>query len=601
MAELFFLRHGPRADHATHGESPLHAPYKIYDLSVTEETAQLARDVAQQILDEISVLLPKKNVWVHFSPYLRCCETADLLVSSFSELAAKQYPDTQFKLLLLGDFALSDWVHDKVTHKPPFYDSTEAYQMYTPNVQLLANKRLVSNFRPTTKLGPWNEPDLSLKEFQARCKDYFQKLLATYDKPAHQNDAIVVVTHGYVVLDMLSHFINHPIFEEIPEIALNYARKQNGAWVLAHDCLGMLRRDPHIDATLNLDSNIVYYKTNFIRREDLDENKLFPALGFGGLKSATDVQPRLSFRVKLIDPQGNQNDAQGVPVRPSPNPLCPDARNWDASSKSQSRFSVKSEFRLKVMNDDAFKKAFDITRPPRQPMSPDVSPSSEPSRINSTVDLSKLASNEEIYHPLKLRYSLASDIPVQYLNSKVNSHASLTQFNRNLSNTSSLEFFRTIPNLSGHTSHGSLSPQDQHSDAELPNISEVISRLARVRSLQRRRPQTSTPKFGIISEQDTPPADDTKKFSLNFESNEDVKAKPEPLPAPVASTPLTTVHTRPRRSSSIKFVPSLASGKKREKKSMFYHFNSDSSSTDEMLEDEDTEQKYMWFGQNVDS
>ncbi|KAM9886963.1 hypothetical protein OXX69_013511, partial [Metschnikowia pulcherrima] len=214
---------------------------------------------------------------VHFSPYLRCCETADLLVTELEKQIKEKHPEVTAKFQLLGDFALSEWIHDKMKNKPPFHDSTEAYQMYTPNIQMLQNKKYVSNFRPTTKLGPWNEPDLSFKEFQERCKEYFQKLLATYDKPSHDHDMIIVVSHGYVISNFISHFISQPIFEEIPEFSMNFAAKIDGSWVLRKDCLGMLERDPQLDATLNLDTDIVYYKTNFIKKDELDESREFPA------------------------------------------------------------------------------------------------------------------------------------------------------------------------------------------------------------------------------------------------------------------------------------------------------------------------------------
>ncbi|OBA20610.1 hypothetical protein METBIDRAFT_29208, partial [Metschnikowia bicuspidata var. bicuspidata NRRL YB-4993] len=415
MTELVFLRHGPRADHSQNDSQPLHSPYKVYDLLVTQQTRQLAADVAGQIVRLASFEgSSRKNIFVHFSPYLRCCETADLLVSGMRSHIGELHAGVTPRFQLLGDFALGEWIHDKMKNKPPFFDSTEAYQMYTPNIQMMENRKHVSNFRPTTKLGPWNEPDLSFKEFQDRCKAYFQKLLATYDKPSHDHDLIVVVGHGYGVSNFLSHFISQPVFQEIPEMCLNFARKTLGVWHLERDCLGMLQRQPDLDSCLNLETDIVYYKTNFIKKDELDESKEFPAMGFGGLK-APDGHPRPSFKIKLVT--GGPGSAS------TRNPLCPAAKNWDPQRPSP--FLVKSDFRLKVMNDEAFKKAFDITRPPRQPASPEVSPNSEPSKINSTIDLSKLRSNEEIYKPLKLKYSLASDIPVPYLNSKVNSHVSL--------------------------------------------------------------------------------------------------------------------------------------------------------------------------------
>ncbi|GEQ71549.1 hypothetical protein JCM33374_g5234 [Metschnikowia sp. JCM 33374] len=621
MTELVFLRHGPRADRPNNNAEPLHSPYKVYDSSVTRESVEIAAKVADHILELAQVEgLSKKNIYIHFSPYLRCCETADLLVTQLQTKIGEKHAGVVAKFQLLGDFALSEWIHDKMKNKPPFFDSNEAYQMYTPNIHMMQNRKYVSNFRPTTKLGPWNEPDLSFKEFQERCKNYFQKLLATYDKPAHDNDMIIVVSHGYVISNFISHFISQPIFEEIPEFSVNFAKKSSDSWVLQHDCLGFLQRDPDLDSTLNLDSDIVYYKTNFIKKHELDESKEFPALGFGGLRGQ-DGQPRPSFRIKSLSTNSSQTGATQTGATHTRNPLCPAAKNWDPQRSAS--FQVKSEFRMKVMNDEAFKKAFDITKAPKQPMSPEVSPNSEPSRINSTVDLAKLMSNEEIYKPLKLKYSSASDIPVHHLNSKVNSHVSLNQFHPHGSTNSSLDLARMPMNiLPGNVSGGSASPRDIASDLESsPNMNEVISRLSRVRSLQRKRPQTATPKFGIISEQDTPPATNTEnKFALQF-GNAIAKSAQGSPDRSRESTPGPITRTKSNEHGPVRFVPSMLSyqskpegkteGKpetkadskpeKKENKAVFYHFNSGSNTSDESSDEEHGEEKYMWFGQNVKS
>lgn len=581
MTELFFLRHGLRADQAPPGEEPLASPYKVWDPLVTVSAAAVAETVASDIVDLGSFAGDRKNVYVHFSPYLRCCQTADLLVSAMRRKLEQLHPNLKCRFLLLGDFALSEWIHDKMKHKPPFVDSTEAYQMYTPNIQQMENKRLLLNFRPTTQLGQWNEPDLSFKDYLERCKAYFQKLLATYDKPLHENDVIVVVSHGYAINNFMSYFINHPIFEEIAEFSLNYARKIDDKWTLVRDGLGILERDSTVESVLNLELDIVYYKTNFIKKDEYDEQKQFPAMGFGGLRGNYSTLPRPSFKVMLLNP-----------TRPGPTPLCPAAKNWNPQDAN--KYKVKSEFRQKLMNDGSFKKAFDITKAPTHPISPNVSPSSAPSRTNSTVNLHKLTSNEEIYHPLKLKYSLASDIPVQFLNSKVNSHVSLAQFSGTRSyDSSSLDLTRNrFSGVNMLQSHGLNSPK---SDQESANINEVIRSLARVRSLQRKR--TPTPKFGIISENehaesivDTGPehdaSDEEKKFSLVFR-NEKPASLAQVQPA------------RRRRSSSIKFVPTILPITASNKTSIFYNLASGSSSGDESLEDEQPSQKYTWFGQNA--
>lgn len=575
MTELFFLRHGLRADQAPLNDPPLASPYKVYDPLVTVSAVGEADAVAAQMVLLADFAAQKKNVYVHFSPYLRCCQTADLLVTALMRQVEAAHPDAKPKFHLLADFALSEWIHDKMKNKPPFVDSTEAYQMYTPNVQHMTNRKLMLNFRPTTQLGPWNEHELLYKDYLERCKQYFQKLLATYDKPGHDNDTIVVVSHGYAINNFLSYFVNHPVFEEIPEFALNFAVKEDGTWTLRSDCLGVLEKNPGTGGVLNLESDIVYYKTNFIKKDEYDENKQFPTMGFGGLRK-TNSEPRASFKVE-------QN-----PARPPNNPLCPSASDWNP--RDANKFKVKSEFLMKVMKDDAFKKAFDITNAPLNPVSPEVLPNSAPSRNNSTVNLLKLTSNEEIYHPFKLRYSLTSDIPVHYLNSKVNSHVSLANFGRS-ARSSSLDLPRNGMSIfPGALSGGLNSPRDHPLDVEMsPNMNEVISRLSRVRSLQKKRPQNSTPKFGVISENEGVP---DRNFSLAFKSERSVPSR-EPTPETQQPKP---VQTRPRRASSVKFVPSVISREDVKKSSIFYNPRSDSSSGDESSEED---KKYMWFGQNM--
>ncbi|QRG37222.1 hypothetical protein FDK38_001592 [Candidozyma auris] len=663
--ELVFLRHATRADHASPNNPPLYHDYKSYDPSVSVSAVGEASKVARDIADVCNFEGEKRNVFVHFSPYLRCCQTADLLVSALM----KEVPQTKLKISMLCDFALSEWLHDGMKNTPPFVDSNEAYHMYTPNVKVLENKRCVSNFRPTTTLGPWNEPGLSYRDYADRCKTYFKKLVATYDKPSHvqNNDLVIVVGHGYAINHFMTFFINHPIFEEIPECAMNYARRENDVWTLKRDCLQLLHCED-IDSTLNLENDIVVYKSNFVKKDELDENKQYPAIGFGGLKlpnqgggDSPSNGPRPSFRV--------EQSAKDIPDRPNlaKNFLCPTARNWNPSDSN--KFSVKSEFKLKVMNDDAFKKAFDLSNPPTHPISPEVSPNSEPTRTNSVIDLVKLNSNDEIQRPFKLRYSSASDIPVHYLNSKVNSHVNLAQFQRNAysNNNSSSEQGVGLSVLSG----GSLSPRD-YSDMEAAetasqnshsNMSEVISRLSRIRSLQRKRAQT--PSFGKIKENSSDESSDSEsnKFSLSFNKEKEKEKEKErekrenAIKRTVSGSP--SVPNR-ARGNSIKLIPSVLNQRPRaattsmvngsssandssndssigsahnvkstkelgktstsessgpgrlarpiglkKTPSMFYNLDSDSADGSSEGEDDEEsssppkEQHYTWFGQNV--
>lgn len=639
MTDLFFLRHGPRADFATSNDPPIYPDYTSYDPLVTISTVGRMGELARQICSLVDIgSCHKKNIYVHFSPYLRCCQSADLLTTALQKEVAA-ISDLKPRFHLLGDFALSEWIHDNMKNPPPFVDSNEAYQMYTPNVRLLENRKMCLNFRPTTKLGPWNEPGLLFKDFLSRCRDYLQKLLATYDKPAHSGDMVVVITHGYVVSNMLSCFVSHPIFEEIPELGLNHAKKDDqGSWTLKQDCLGLLEKE-NLDGHLNLELDIIYYKTNFIKKDELNEAQQYPAIGFGGLRpSPNENDPRPSFKVQL-------QDHKPLTV----NPLCPSAKDWDP--RHLRTFRVKSEFAIKVMHDEAFKKAFDLSNPPTHPVSPEVSPGSEPARANSTVDLLKLRLNEEIYHPFKLRYSLASDIPVQQLNLKVNSHVSLALIQRgghNSNDNSALDLLRSTifgpqPH-SGVLSGGLGSPRDEVSDIESTNMNDVIQRLSRVRSLQRRRAQSTTPKFGKIAENEVMtspgPPENEKHFSLQFGSPKNSPPESESSVLSLghikgtSNTQLSHTHynhpqtshstsqnthptqfghsgrdnethhvPRRRRSSSVKFVPSMLIAENRKKLSqlIFYNLASDSSSSasDEEVDENQIDEKYRWFGGNA--
>lgn len=555
MAELFFLRHGARSDHS--GDAPLTPASTPFDPPLSVAAVGQIDKAAKEIANFSRV--DAKRIYVHFLPYLRCCQTADLLVTALAaHLGARVH--------LLGDFALSEWIHDNMKNAPPFVDSTEAYQMYTPNVRSLKNKSKVSNFRPMTTLGPYNEPGISYKEYANRCKSYFKRLVATYDLPSHANDVVIVVAHGYVINNFLSYFTSHPIFEEIPEAEVNYARKDNGRWILEHDCLGLA--EGLSDATLNLENDLVYYKTNFVRKDEVQET---PIPKEPTLAVPQSDQPRPSFKIKS-DSNKSLNK----------NPLCPGAVHW--SPQEANKFQIKAEFKMKVMNDAAFKRAFDITRAPTNPVSPEISPNSEPTRNNLRVDLLKLLSNEDIQRPLKLKYSLASDIPVLYLNYKASSHVSLAQLQRNAYSTenSLLDLLQSgISAMAGaqggHLSamSGLTSPRELL-DAEGVSLGEVAGRLGRIRSLQRKR--APTPLFGKIDEKELSESDEesSHKFSLSF--------GPEP---PKVLLP-------PQRKPSFKLIPTLVS---QPKENMFYQFASGSSGEDSASDEED--KRYVWFGQNM--
>lgn len=481
MSELYFLRHGTRIDHAQASDAaakPIVEDYKAYDPSLAVSAVSQIENVADDILHHTKAFDPadgankRKNVFVHFLPYLRTCQTADLLVTALKKRFTEKFPDHKVRFLLLGDFALSEWVHDKMKEKPPFLDSNDAYQMYTPNIKLLANKGLCLNFRPTNTLGQYNGLDLSYKDYLNRCKNYFKKLLATYEKPVHlkSRDIVIVVSHGYCINNFLLYFINHPIFEEIPEAKVNFAERApndepasgdpydpaNYTWTLRKDALDMVTLD-NVDCRLNLETDIVYYKTNFIKKDEVEDQKpSSPApvtatkpIGATGALVVERDKPRPSFKIKLTS-ESPKNDHTSV--KSYINPICPAAKDWSPQLANQ--FRVKSDFALRVINDSAFKKNYILNRPPPHPISPDVSPSSKPTRNNLVIDLSVLTDDNDLYKPMKLRYLTASDIPIHRLNLKVNSQVNLALFQRNagygLSNDSlSVDLPKYLNNLPG--------------------------------------------------------------------------------------------------------------------------------------------------------
>lgn len=658
--ELYFLRHAQRIDHVKDASAtPLLDEYHAYDPLLASTAVQQVQDVAQQFVDTTNAFTEspgtsgpvRKNIYVHFLPYLRCCQTADLLVTELKTKLAAKFPSIKVRFHLLGDFALSEWVHDKMKNKPPFVDSNEAYLMYTPNCKTLKNKLNLSNFRPTNTLGPYNGPDLSYTDYQARCKDYFQKLLATYDKQNYirNQDIIFVITHGYAVNNFMSYFMNHPIFDEIPEAKLNGARrvkKQDDSetsdesdpasgpvfkvsspdddkdtpvdpydpahftWQLFVDALNLLESED-IDPTLNLETDVVYYKTNFIKRneiDNLDKNLDVPK---------TKDQPRASFKIA----SRSLSSKPTTPIR-NYNPICPAARDWRPDAKL---FKVKSEFKLKTINSDSFRKDFSLLNHPSKPVSPEISPSSEPTRNNSVIDLRKLTSNDDIYKPMKLRYSTASDIPIHRLNSKVNSQVNLAGMHsrRDSSSTELLSVDlpkyisqianrrRSTSNPVGFSYHSKDSyfpqvvtrandssasidsglPIDEGSEEEPePEDEQVVYQppnplLSRAKSLNYKRSATSNElKLSSLGKYKKP---DEQRMTLQFgDQNGDRAAEKREKP-----------QTRSRK-GSIKLILSL---NKSPKHLIFYQLadhSDESVSSGEDASGSEDDSKFVWFGQN---
>ncbi|KAG7193378.1 uncharacterized protein KQ657_000796 [Scheffersomyces spartinae] len=433
MAELYFMRHAQRIDQVAKSSTnpPLQPDYQPFDPSLSLQGKAQVKSSAETIL-QVTRAFESNSAKTPAAPAI----STSISVQGIS----KQHPAYHVKFHLLCDFALSEWVHEKMKNKPPYQDSNDAYKMYNPNIKQLHNKSACSNFRPATMLGNWNAPDLSYLEYQANCKKYFTKLMATYNRPQHikNDDIIIIVAHGYTVSNILSYFLNHPIFEELPEAKVSYARRvslpeyvdvtnrvdvegnvemteliecdpNEYTWELVSDCLGILDDDPTSSCVLNLDTDIVYYQTNFLKKDQITPEMNPPsATAMSTTDSASNDQPRISFKMESKLPSAY-------------NSLCPGARNW--SPQKANKFNIKNEFRKKYMHSEFFKTFFSLQNHPTKPVTPEISPLAEPSRENSVINLKKLASNSEIYKPIKLKYNNNSSISVEHLNSKVNSRS----------------------------------------------------------------------------------------------------------------------------------------------------------------------------------
>lgn len=541
MTELYFLRHGTRIDHDSRENAhPLVPEYEDYNPSLSDLALKQMEDVAKEIIDTSPNLANMKTIHIHFSPYLRCMQSADLLITYLKKLIKLQHPDLKLRYQLLGDFALSEWIHDKMQNKPPCYDSNDAYELYTPNLKHIENKSCLSNFRPTITLGNWNGYDLSYQEYQARAKEYFKKLLATYEKK--NQEMIIVISHGYMINNLLSFFINNSNFNEVPEAKLNYACKIYDEWKLFHDCLGLIELDPLLDTDLNLDSDIVYYKTNFIKKDDLagDANPAaeLTAIADAATATATSIKPSIS-----------QPDLT--------NPTFP-FKSW--TPQMANKFNIQEEFKLKVMRDDAFKKAFDLSNPPVKPVTPEISPNSEPTRNNSIIDLSKIASNDDIYKPRKLKYSNTGDIPIDQLNSKINSQLNLLQMNN-----SSFDSTSSFPKNSQVNLMASLrSPSNSTVNF---NDHSQVNLMASLRS-----PTGST-------------------VNVNKDHFQPLNSIKEPMSLSFNKQDLSD-DSSSSGSKKIKLIKTIPPPLKKQN----LVFNFDDSESDE--DDEGDDKKYMWFGGN---
>ncbi|EGW30821.1 uncharacterized protein SPAPADRAFT_156110 [Spathaspora passalidarum NRRL Y-27907] len=627
MSELYFLRHAERIDHAQSNSIALTPTYEEYDPSLSANAIPQIEQVVNDITSTSTAFpttptIRNKTIYIHFSPYLRCCQTADLLVTHLKHRLSHddRYAKYNVKFQLLGDFALSEWIHEKMSNKPPFTDSDDAYAMYTANLKQLVNKSCCSNFRPATKLGPYNGPGLKYKDYQLNCKEYFTKLLATYDKPMYikNQDIIIIISHGYAINNFMTYFTNHPIFQEIPVAKINFAQRllsdgksedgtyktDNYKWKLLKDALEIM--EEHHEYALNLDTNVVYYKTNFIRKDKLKWNGSEPELAVSNL-------PRLGFK----------NDAKSLD---SDSLLTPAAKNWIPGVKI---YLIKREFKEKYMNDESFKRDYDISNPPTRRVTPEVSPQSAPSRVNSYIDISRLLNNENLSKPLKLKYGSNQDIPSSALNSKVNSQVNLMDYSASgyasgtSSNSSIDKMLFSLQHKSSKTATNAPEeyfPQVKSPlQAALPDIpiEDIQGRNSPIEVLSRAR--SGIYKQSILAQQSSnslteeyDDGSDKRHFTLEFSPTRTPSTNQRhATPSSNTSTPR---QTRSRK-NSIKFIPSgvaTTSSMNRSTehiskvKPIFYNLASDNDDDDEEMSlDESTSSstnnnsgQYYWLGQN---
>lgn len=595
--ELFFLRHGVRIDHERQRDPsamPIHPSFPPWDPLLAQRALAQIEAAANDFVN-LTTCFPnvdkpaRKNIYIHFSPYLRTCETADLLVSALKPLIAAKFPQYKVRFQLLGDFALSEWIHDLMKVKPPYVDNNDAYDMYTPNLKLIKNKNCVLNFRPTVTLGPFNGPDLLYQQYLERSKEYFTKLIATYDKPAAMNnrDIVIVVGHGYMINHFLLFFISHPIFQELPEATLNYARREEDEpekpWHLIKDSVGLIEKDPLIDLYLNFTSDIVYYKTTFVKKDEIDDNGdivMTPAsLAKGNMLSPwLEDRPRPLFKLPI---------SQLLPNLPTsrPTPVCAAARDW--TPQQANKFRIKHEFALKAMHDDIFKKTFDLNNHPLKPVTPEVSPLSEPLRQNLVIDLTKLNSNDEIHHPLKLRYSTTSDIPISTLNNRLNtSQLNLAQFLREDLYSLLVGTSRNRLNL-GASDHVFRLHRENLIDLELDSIPEG-------RVLRNPSRKTRTPLRLLHSELESLPLVDSTepRFALQFAKGDNAPDSTL-LESPLPNQVKLVSSTNPPKEVSVDSAPERPTPSTKANR-IFYQLDESSLGSED---DEDS--NFVWFGENL--
>ncbi|ODV83260.1 hypothetical protein CANARDRAFT_177897 [[Candida] arabinofermentans NRRL YB-2248] len=257
---IVLIRHASRIDKSdtafqNHGGSPsdqvdLNSSrwLSTYDPPLNASLASDQMDIAFKKLSTHLTLsnVPSStpNIIFHSSPYNRCIQTTELLLShimmSMNDPAKGPVtpPSSLKKLFKLRiDQALSEWLSENfnMNYLPP---NDDGYSMISNINAYLNPQGSVEEEGPFTeqsrqqlseikdqvwmynRLGHCGEYGESPKDFKKRCFDYLISLLQFYNqKQTFEQDkgkVIFIVSHGAVISTLLQILINKPIFNDIP-------------------------------------------------------------------------------------------------------------------------------------------------------------------------------------------------------------------------------------------------------------------------------------------------------------------------------------------------------------------------------------------------
>lgn len=268
---LILLRHCSRVDKA-HRECSRPPSPSSYDDQISPSTSWLANfdppvdlaladkemDAAVRMMSShLAPQHPSKRlrVLIHCSPYNRCVQTAEMLLSRLEhqpefnpahckvthkfrvDQALSEWLNESFNLNFLPpnddgysminnvniyltsptvsygmDSQISKWErqHEKTTDAPPPLNATT--RTHLRNI-----KDSAWSYNALGHCGDYGEPPL---EFKQRCFDYLTTLLQYYytrqPYSADKDTVLVVISHGAVISTLLQMLLNRPIFNEIP-------------------------------------------------------------------------------------------------------------------------------------------------------------------------------------------------------------------------------------------------------------------------------------------------------------------------------------------------------------------------------------------------